>query len=103
MIHRSDFPVPPELVAAGAPYETCAGRIGGREYELFRNAPATLNRRLAETMAARRATPDAPMTEQDGAVTSFAHFEERIGNFDFETALDDLRAADAARKDTQAR
>ncbi len=33
----------------------------------------------------------------------FAHFEERIGNFDFETALDDLRAADAARKDTQAR
>jgi len=77
MIHRSNFPVPPDLVAAGAPYETCAGRIGGHEYELFRNAPATLNQRLAEAIAARRATPDAPMTEQDGAVTTFARFEER--------------------------
>jgi long-chain acyl-CoA synthetase len=77
MIYRSDFPVPSALTAAGARYETCMGRIGGREYELFRNAPATLNERLAETLAARRATPDARMTEQDGAITTFGQFEAR--------------------------
>ena len=77
MIYRSNFPVPPALMAAGAAYETLTGRIGEREYELFRNAPQTLNQRLAETLALRRAIPDAWMTEQDGSITTFGAFEAR--------------------------
>ncbi len=77
MIHGASFPIPNELVAPGAPYETIEGRLGDKTCELFRNAPPTLSQRLAETFAARRAMPEARMTEQDGAVTSFGQFEAR--------------------------
>ena len=75
--YRSDFPVPPALMAPGATYETMAGRIDDKQCELFRNAPPTLSLRLAETFAARRAAPHARMTEQDGVVTTFGEFEAR--------------------------
>lgn len=77
MIYRSDFPVPTELLAPGTAYETYAGHIGDREYELFRNAPPTLNQRPSETLALRRAIPNARITQQDGTITTFGEFEAR--------------------------
>ena len=81
MIYRSDFPVPPELMASGARYETFTGRIGGHEYELFRNAPPTLNQRLAETLALRRASPSTVDLNLEGGqnlIDFDLHGERRV-------------------------
>jgi long-chain acyl-CoA synthetase len=76
-VYGASFPVPAELIGPGGPFELEGRAYRGRTYRMFKHGPRTLGELLTRTVAFNRRHPDARMTEQDGARTTYGAFEAR--------------------------
>jgi acyl-CoA synthetase (AMP-forming)/AMP-acid ligase II len=76
-VYEQDFPVPANLVGPGGAYELELRRFRGQDYRMFKQGPRTLSELMARAVEFNRAHPQARMTEQDGAITTYGEFEAK--------------------------